>query len=121
MAGFSKLALLVGASLVVTVPAFGQTVHSALASVSPSPRTAQPNSASGSRKITNSWVCASGMRLEMLPVSFDDPTASKQFVVVYKQDGEVIASERIDAKTARNFPSYGCNDKDIARRSDLLG
>ena len=57
----------------------------------------------------------------MLPVSFDDPTAARQYVVIYKQDGEVIASERIDARTARSFPEYGCNDRDVARSSELLG
>ena len=61
------------------------------------------------------------MRLEIYPVSFDDPTATQQFVVVYKQNGGVVASERIDARTAKQFPAYGCNDSDMRDRSDLVG
>ena len=61
------------------------------------------------------------MRLEIYPVSFDDPTAAQQFVVVYRQNGRVVASERIDARTAKQFPAYGCNDGDRRDRSELLG
>ena len=66
-------------------------------------------------------MCASGMRLEIYPVSFDEPTGAEQFVVVYKQDNQVIASERIDAGTAKRFPAYGCNDGGSRNRPELLG
>ena len=115
----------------IASPAFGQTAPKAL--IASQPARAQPaatltaapyqakRETAGRPKLANSWICASGMRLEIYPVSFDDPTAAPQFVVVYKQNGGVVASERIDARTAKQFPAYGCNDHDLRDRSELLG
>jgi hypothetical protein len=117
-----------GLATAVCAPAFGQNAPKAIAAAqSTSQPAARPASASAkgqtpaSPKLTNSWICASGMRLEIYPVSFDDPAATPQYVVVYRQDGDVVASERIDARIARLFPAYGCNDRDMRDRSDLLG
>jgi hypothetical protein len=107
-------------------PAFGQTAPKALVASQPSATLASApvpgkRPPAGQPRLTNSWICASGMRLEIYPVSFDDPTTAQQFVVVYKQNGGVVASERIDARTAKQFPAYGCNDSDLRDRSELLG
>jgi hypothetical protein len=130
MAGLGKLAgiLALGLAGLAWAPAYAQTAPKALVASQPAQRMTPKlatihtkNETTGTAKMTNSWVCASGMRLEIYPVSFDDPTAAQQFVVVYKQDGGVVASERIDARTAKQFPAYGCNDGDMRDRSELLG
>jgi hypothetical protein len=126
MAGSQAIPILVTLGLAaVAAPAVGQTTPKTLAVSQPRPAaTATPmknKTPDAIPPLTNSWVCASGMRLEIYPVSFDDPTTVERYVVVYKQDGGVVASERIDARTAKLFPAYGCNDSDMRNRSELLG
>jgi hypothetical protein len=133
MAGLCKIVsfLALGMAGAACAPAFGQTaagtVAKAVVAAQPAPKTPKTDAthasdaAAATPRLTNSWVCASGMRLEIYPVSFDDPTAALQYVVVYKRDGGVVASERIDAKIARQFPAYGCNDSDLGDHSGLLG
>jgi hypothetical protein len=130
MAGSSKIVglLALGLAGLACAPAIGQTAPKALVASQPAPKMTPKlaaahvkDEAAGTPRMTNSWVCASGMRLEVYPVSFDDPTATPEYVVVYKQDGGVVASERIDAKIAKQLPAYGCNDGDLRDRSDLLG
>ena len=133
MAGSGMITHIVAMAVagLIASPAIGQTAPKAL--IASQPAAAQPaatlasipshakRESAGRPKLVNSWICASGMRLEIYPVSFDDPTATQQFVVVYKQNGGVVASERIDARTAKQFPAYGCNDSDLRDRSELLG
>jgi hypothetical protein len=123
MAGSSAISIVLALGLTaLAAPAFGQTAPKALVASQPRPAAASLKTQDPSApRLANSWICASGMRLEIYPVSFDDPTAAKQFVVVYKQDGGVVASERIDASTAKQFPAYGCNDSDMRNRRELLG
>ena len=124
MAGSQAIPILVALGLAAAAPAFGQMTPKTLAVSQPRPAAATPmknKTPDAIPPLTNSWVCASGMRLEIYPVSFDDPTTVERYVVVYKQDGSVVASERIDARTAKLFPAYGCNDSDMRNRSELLG
>src|SRR5262249_59115732 len=75
-------------------------------------------------KIANTWICASGIRLEVLPVSFDTPTEAPQYVLIFKQNNEVIASQRIDPAKVKDIPGYACDDRDDLKakaRPELLG
>lgn len=58
--------------------------------------------------IRNSWICLSGMRLEVLPVSHDVSNAPQEWVLVYKQNGNPISAQKVSASEARTIPTLDC-------------
>lgn len=110
------VALLVLAATAAILPASAaaQTVSGSLIAAQPA-RSTDVGDAPAASKRENSWICASGIRLEVYPVSFDDPTTAPKYVVVYKRGDEVVASERIDARIARQLSAQGCGGLDMSR------
>jgi hypothetical protein len=73
--------------------------------------------------VKNFWVCATGVQLQAAPVSYDEAEnqgeAPEAWVVVYRQNDEVVASERISAEDARNMPSsYDCETGPLAGKGE---
>lgn len=135
MVGFRTALILLATAGALAAPALAQTPAQVLASAQPvraRPASTGPTSSgpaltgqpAAPPKITNSWVCASGIRLEVVPVSFDSPTDTPQYVLVFKRNNEIVASQRIDPAKVKDVPGYACDDRDDPKtkpRSELLG
>ena len=69
----------------------------------------------------NRWLCASSSNLEIAEVSSDVATQKPAWVVVYRRDGQAVASERIDAAAAAAINGYDCSKAQAPEKSPLVG
>jgi hypothetical protein len=67
--------------------------------------------------LAGKWTCASRATIEIAPVSYDTRGRASAWVVVHRDHGEIIASERVDAREVEQLRRLPCGAPD----SDLGG
>jgi len=102
----SALVLTLGVMSVLSANAHAERASKALAIHS-----AKPVAAVSPAPISNTWVCATGVTAATHPVSFDGGETGDAWVMVYRQNGEVVASERVTEQVAQSVPAFDCSGK----------
>jgi hypothetical protein len=67
--------------------------------------------------LAGKWTCASRATIEIAPVSYDTRGRASAWVMVHRDHGEIIASERVDSREVEQLRRLPCGTPD----SDLGG
>jgi len=67
--------------------------------------------------LAGKWTCVSRATIEIAPVSYDTRGQASAWVMVHRDHGEIIASERVDAREVEQLRRMPCGAPD----SDLGG
>ena len=62
--------------------------------------------------LAGKWTCVSRATVEIAPVSYDTRGQANAWVTVYRDRGEIIASERVDAREVEQLRRLPCGTPD---------
>jgi hypothetical protein len=82
------------------------------ASEAQTPSTSSAISSSASSAPAGKWSCLARQTVEIAPVSYDTRGQTNAWVAVYRSKGEIIASERIDARQIEQLRRMPCGSPD---------
>jgi hypothetical protein len=111
---FAKVLSVAGTCVALAVlPALGeaQTPPSSMVKAASVSTSAQKTGLAGK------WTCVSRATVEIAPVSHDTRGRAEAWVLVHRANGEIIASERVDAREVEQLRRLPCGTPD----SDLGG
>jgi hypothetical protein len=101
----------IGVALMLGLPAHAQAAKTHTAKASPAAMSVK--TAMGGER----WTCASRATIEVAPVSFDVRGQAEGWVMVHREKGAIVASERVDDRQAEQLRRLPCGGRD----SDLGG
>lgn len=108
MAGFPKFAGLLAVALFAwATPSSAQVAGGATSLAATAPRPAR-QAARDANPLAR-WLCAGGIEMEIRPVSYDGPTKSDEWVVIYRRNGVAYSAERMNRKAAEAVPVDSCH------------
>jgi hypothetical protein len=80
-------------------------------------RSAAVSAPAGKPGLAGKWTCVSLATIEIAPVSHDTRDRADAWLIVYRDRGEIIAAERVDAAGVEQLRRLPCGGPD----SDLGG
>jgi hypothetical protein len=75
-------------------------------------KTASASSPAQKTGLAGKWTCISRATVEIAPVSYDTRGQANAWVTVYRDRGEIIASERVDALEVEQLRRLPCGTPD---------
>jgi len=111
---FTKTLSVIGAVAALSAISATAAAQTASSSLVKSASIASPGQKTG---LAGKWTCASRATIEIAPVSYDTRGRASAWVMVHRDHGEIIASERVDPREVEQLRRLPCGTRD----SDLGG